>query len=105
MVSWECPTKPREASGLDPEAVHHDLTAETPRESIVNAINMGRDTDTVGAVTGAVAGARFGADELPDDWIQSLTVDKNGRRLPNWWPDPDSTAAELRTLASELLDL
>ncbi|THE65230.1 hypothetical protein D8Y22_08430 [Salinadaptatus halalkaliphilus] len=22
MVSWECPTKPREASGLDPEAVH-----------------------------------------------------------------------------------
>ena len=23
MVGWECPTKPREASGLDPEAVHH----------------------------------------------------------------------------------
>ena len=22
MVSWECPTNPREASGLDPEAVH-----------------------------------------------------------------------------------
>ncbi|THE62714.1 cyclase [Salinadaptatus halalkaliphilus] len=22
MVSWECPIKPREASGLDPEAVH-----------------------------------------------------------------------------------
>ncbi|RZV10739.1 hypothetical protein BDK88_1921 [Natrinema hispanicum] len=22
MVSWECLTKPREASGLDPEAVH-----------------------------------------------------------------------------------
>jgi len=22
MVGWECPTKPREASGLDPEAVH-----------------------------------------------------------------------------------
>ena len=29
MVGWEYPTKPREASGLDPEAVHnvlqHDL--------------------------------------------------------------------------------
>ena len=24
MVGWECPTKPREASGLDPEAVHGD---------------------------------------------------------------------------------
>ena len=22
MVEWECPTNPREASGLDPEAVH-----------------------------------------------------------------------------------
>jgi|AntDeeMetagen192_2_1112575.scaffolds.fasta_scaffold00497_3 cell division control protein 6 len=22
MVAWECPTNPREASGLDPEAVH-----------------------------------------------------------------------------------
>jgi hypothetical protein len=25
MVSWECPIKPREASGLDPEAVHTAL--------------------------------------------------------------------------------
>jgi hypothetical protein len=23
MVGWECPTKPRGASGLDPEAVHY----------------------------------------------------------------------------------
>ena len=22
MVGWECPTNPREVSGLDPEAVH-----------------------------------------------------------------------------------
>jgi hypothetical protein len=22
MVGWECPTNPRQASGLDPEAVH-----------------------------------------------------------------------------------
>ncbi|TYL36939.1 hypothetical protein CV102_19480 [Natronococcus pandeyae] len=26
MVAWECPTKPREASGLDPEAVHSPAT-------------------------------------------------------------------------------
>jgi len=24
MVGWECPTNPREASGLDPEAVHEN---------------------------------------------------------------------------------
>jgi len=29
MVGWECPTNPREASGLDPEAVHADLQQET----------------------------------------------------------------------------
>jgi hypothetical protein len=23
MVTWECPTNPREASGFDPEAVHY----------------------------------------------------------------------------------
>jgi len=27
MVAWECPTKPREASGLDPEAVHWSVIA------------------------------------------------------------------------------
>jgi hypothetical protein len=26
MVGWECPTNPREASGLDPEAVHDPFT-------------------------------------------------------------------------------
>jgi hypothetical protein len=25
MVEWECLIKPREASGLDPEAVHRDM--------------------------------------------------------------------------------
>ena len=31
MVEWECPTNPREASGLDPEAVHtgSDTNTET----------------------------------------------------------------------------
>jgi hypothetical protein len=43
MVSWECPTKPREASGLDPEAVHEtggweDLTAwRTTRQNLAVA--------------------------------------------------------------------
>jgi hypothetical protein len=31
MVGWECPTNPREASGLDPEAVHVEKTGNTVR--------------------------------------------------------------------------
>ncbi|REA05768.1 hypothetical protein DEQ92_05720 [Haloferax sp. Atlit-6N] len=32
MVGWECPTKLREASGLDPEAVHDASNKKARRE-------------------------------------------------------------------------
>jgi len=38
----------------------------------VTAVNRGGDTDTIGAITGAVAGARFGASELPDRWLSAI---------------------------------
>lgn len=48
------------------------LTADTAEEGIVEAVNLGGDADTVGAVTGAVVGARFGATALPDRWLSVL---------------------------------
>jgi hypothetical protein len=39
---------------------------------IVTAVNRGGDMDTVGAVTGAIAGARFGCDGLPDKWFDEI---------------------------------
>jgi ADP-ribosyl-[dinitrogen reductase] hydrolase len=53
-------------------ALAHGLTADSAEDAIVTAVNMGEDTDTVGAVTGAVAGARFGADALPERWLADL---------------------------------
>ncbi|MDL5363229.1 ADP-ribosylglycohydrolase family protein [Halalkalicoccus sp. NIPERK01] len=53
-------------------SLYHGLTADTAEDAIISAVNMGDDTDTVGAVTGAIAGARFGADALPDRWIGEL---------------------------------
>lgn len=41
-------------------------------DAIVNAVNGGGDTDAIGAVAGAIAGARFGADQLPDRWLSEL---------------------------------
>lgn len=38
----------------------------------MTAVNRGGDTDTLGAVTGAIVGARFGAQELPDRWLKEL---------------------------------
>jgi len=50
-------------------ALHDGLFADSAEEAIVTAVNRGGDTDTIGAIAGAVAGARFGASVLPDDWL------------------------------------
>ncbi len=52
--------------------LYHGLTATSAEKAIVTAVNMGGDTDTIGAVAGAVAGARFGANALPEHWVKEL---------------------------------
>lgn len=41
-------------------------------EVVVAAVNLGEDADTVGAVAGALAGAREGAAALPERWLAFL---------------------------------
>jgi len=53
-------------------SLHDALTADTAEDAIVTSVNRGGDTDTLGAVTGAVAGARFGADALPNRWVETI---------------------------------
>lgn len=53
-------------------ALYDALNAETAEESIVAAVNRGGDTDTIGAIAGAVAGARYGASSLPDRWLNEI---------------------------------
>lgn len=53
-------------------ALHDGLFAESAEEAIVTAVNRGGDTDTIGAIAGAVAGARFGASQLPDRWLAAI---------------------------------
>lgn len=52
--------------------LYHGLRADSAEAAIVGAVNMGGDADTIGAVTGAVAGARFGASALPERWKQEI---------------------------------
>jgi len=66
-------------------ALHDGLSAESAEDAIVTAVNRGGDTDTIGAIAGAVAGARFGASTLPDRWLTAL-----------------DTTAELESLAEQL---
>ncbi|MFP9191373.1 ADP-ribosylglycohydrolase family protein [Natrialbaceae archaeon A-CW1-1] len=53
-------------------ALHDGLGCESVEEAIVTAVNRGGDTDTIGAIAGAVAGARFGASQLPDQWLSAI---------------------------------
>lgn len=53
-------------------ALYDALNAETAEEAIVVAVNRGGDTDTIGAIAGAVAGARYGASSLPDRWLNEI---------------------------------
>lgn len=62
-------------------ALHDGLTARSAEDAIVTAVNRGEDTDTTGAVAGAVAGARFGAGALPDRWLDELRVEGELREL------------------------
>ncbi|QSG13556.1 ADP-ribosylglycohydrolase (plasmid) [Halapricum desulfuricans] len=68
--------------------LYYALDADSAEDAITRAVNAGGDADTVGAITGAVAGARFGAESLPDAWLAAI----------------DETD-ELRDLAGELLEL
>ncbi len=47
--------------------------AETYADGVLAAVNLGGDTDTTGAVTGALLGIRFGPAAIPTEWIESLS--------------------------------
>lgn len=48
------------------------LTTESYRECVLKAVNLGDDTDTVGAVAGGLAGALYGYDAIPKEWLDAL---------------------------------
>ncbi len=45
------------------------------REAVENAVNLGGDADTIGAITGGLAGAIYGYDDIPDTWKEALSED------------------------------
>lgn len=53
-------------------AVWAMLSLSTFEEAVVAAVNLGGDADTQGAVTGALAGARWGYNAIPQHWLEPL---------------------------------
>jgi len=47
-------------------------TTDSFREGCLRAVNLGDDADTTGAVYGQLAGAYYGVDAIPAEWIERL---------------------------------
>lgn len=60
----------------------------TFRDAVIEAVNLGDDADTVGAVTGQIAGALYGRDGIPKEWLERLS----------WAEDIQGRATELYLL-------
>ncbi len=48
------------------------LTTSSFSESVLKAVNLGDDTDTIGAITGGLAGVLYGYDNIPKKWLNDL---------------------------------
>lgn len=56
-------------------AVGSVATTSSFREAVVTAVNLGGDADTNAAITGGLAGAWYGYDAIPAEWIAALAPD------------------------------
>lgn len=47
-------------------------TTSSFEDALIKAVNLGHDADTVGAVAGQIAGARYGENAIPKRWVDAL---------------------------------
>ena len=48
------------------------LKAKDFKETIIGAVNLGGDTDTIAAIAGSMAGIIYGYDSIPKEWLECL---------------------------------
>lgn len=48
---------------------------ESFKEALLGAVNDGGDADTIAAITGSLAGAKFGYSKIPKKWINQLNLE------------------------------
>lgn len=80
------------------QAVWAVRTTPSFEQAVVAAIDLGRDTDTVACVAGAIAGARDGIQAIPSRWATYVhgSIDTAGGRV-------NLSASDLQELALALL--
>lgn len=48
------------------------LNTNTYQEAVLTSVNLGEDADTIGAMTGALAGLYYGYDAIPQEWVHQV---------------------------------
>ena len=48
------------------------LTTDNYESAVLKAVNMGYDTDTIGGITGSIAGVLYGYETIPTRWLEKL---------------------------------
>lgn len=57
------------------------LNSENYKDAVLAAVNLGDDTDTTGAVTGAMAGLYYGVGDIPEKWLETLVKREDVERV------------------------
>lgn len=65
------------------------LTTDSYKDCVLKAVNLGSDTDTVAAISGGLAGALYGYEAIPQEWLEALIKreyieDMCERAYKNW---------------------
>lgn len=47
-------------------------TTTTFEDGLVAAVNLGGDSDSIGAIFGQIAGAYYGFDAIPNRWVKGI---------------------------------
>ena len=53
-------------------ALHCAWITDSFQEAMIKSANLRGDSDTVGAVTGQIAGAIYGISAIPSDWLEAI---------------------------------
>lgn len=61
-----------EAFNSVPTAIFSFLAYTNFADSLVYAVSLGGDTDTIAAMCGAIAGAKYGLEGIPERWLGNL---------------------------------
>jgi poly(ADP-ribose) glycohydrolase ARH3 len=67
-----------------PTSLYAALAHESFEDAVRFAVRCGGDADTIGAMAGALAGARHGASAIPPRWLEALEEGERGRSHVEW---------------------